>query len=72
MEFKDAIIEEAKARGMDVAEDAVITLIDILEHGYIRFALSTDDKKDDFGIPVVSAVATVLREKADVINGKEG
>lgn len=70
--IKDFIIEELKKQGMDVAEDAAISMVKSVLNIIPQVVAKTENKYDDLLIPVLGVVEKPIMDLLDKIDGKEG
>ena len=71
-ELIDAYLGRLKSRGVDIAEDAVIILIEETFQLADDVIVATENKYDDLARPFLPMAKNVALELADQIDGKQG
>jgi len=70
-ELKKMVVEELKKEGLDVAEEAAVSLVKALFRVIPKVVLATENKMDDLLIPVLAVVEPKIMELLDKIDGKD-
>lgn len=66
------LVEELKAKGLDVAEDAAAHVLDAVLNWFEASARLSKNKYDDLVIAIVPMLKEEVLKQIDKIDGKEG
>lgn len=69
---KQALIEELKVNGLDVAEELAKVLVEGVLSWVEKSVVLSESKYDDFAIPVIAALKPFVLKEIDKIDQKEG
>lgn len=69
---KQALIEELKVNGLDVAEELAKVLVEGVLSWVEKSVVLSKNKYKDFAIPVISALKPFVLKEIDKIDQKEG
>lgn len=69
---KQALIEELKVNGLDVAEELAKVLVEGVLSWVEKSVVLSENKYDDFAIPVIAALKPFVLKEIDKIDQKEG
>lgn len=72
MDFKQELIDELKKRGLNVAEDLAMEVIEVVFTVGEKAIVASENKYDDFLLAVLPQAKKMLMDLADEIDGKEG
>lgn len=68
---KKILVEELKAAGLDIAEDAALAAAKAVLKAVPKIVAATENKFDDLVVPVLSVLEPKLFELIDKIDGKK-
>lgn len=71
-ELKKEFKEMAKAKGLDMAEDALKELLELALEMLPKLAAKTDNKIDDMVVPLLAMIKPQLLVMIDKLDGEEG
>lgn len=69
-ELLKQIKDEAAQKGLHIAEEAIIQLLDVLESVISKYVQESENKFDDLALPFLPMVFGLLKAQADKIDGK--
>ena len=72
MDLKKKVVEKLKAKGMDIAEDLAMDVIDVAFEVAEEAIKESENKYDDMLLPAMPLAKSKLHELADKIDGEEG
>lgn len=70
-ELKEELKGEAKAVGLDLAEDSVEKVVEFIFAAFPKIAAATDNKVDDSIVPFLALAKPMIMDLVDKIDGKE-
>jgi hypothetical protein len=70
-EIKKELVDALKDNGLEVAEDAVLTLFKVVYPFITKFVLSTPNKLDDIVVVLLPVLEPIILDYIDKIDGKE-
>ena len=71
-ELKTELLAELKAKGIEIAEDALVDLVKIIFPFLTKLVIQTENKFDDLLVAVFPIIEKELLVQIDKIDGKEG
>lgn len=71
MDLKKELVEELKKKGINIAEDAVMHLIDAVFEIGERAVVASENKYDDLLLAAFPAGKKALKDLADKIDGEK-
>ena len=71
-ELKKMIVDELKSNGMEIAEDAAISVVKVIFAILPKIAVATENKWDDMMLPILGIVEPIIMKELDKIDGQEG
>lgn len=70
-ELKKEILEEAKAKGLDLAEDSIKAVVEFALAALEKVALKSENKIDDLVVSLLPILKPKLMELIDLIDGEK-
>jgi hypothetical protein len=70
-EIKKELVDALKDNGLEVAEDAVLTLFKVMYPFITRFVLATPNKLDDIVVVLLPVLEPIILDYIDKIDGKK-
>jgi hypothetical protein len=71
MDFKDQLLEELKGKGLNIAEDALASLVEAVFDAGVKYVQNTENKFDDLVIAAVPSVKGLLLAELDKLDGED-
>lgn len=71
-DIKKIIVEEFKAEGLEIAEDVAVRITKVAFRAIPKVVLATDNKVDDYLIPLLALVEKPVMTALDKIDGQQG
>ena len=71
-ELKKELLEEAKKKGLDIAEDGLKNLAEFVFDMLPKIAEKSENSYDDILVPMLMMVKPKVMELIDQIDGQEG
>jgi hypothetical protein len=72
MELHKVIFEKLKARGLNIAEEAVAELTKAVFEGIQEYVVASPNKYDDLALAVIPAVQAIILKEVDKIDNVVG
>ena len=66
------LVAKLKKNGLDVAEEAAKVVVDSVVEFLVEGAAESENKVDDFVVPLLLAAKPLVDREIDKINGREG
>ena len=71
-ELKKELVQDAKAKGLDIAEDSLKSLVEFAFDALPKIAAKTETKLDDMFVPVLALIKPTVMKLVDKLDGKAG
>ncbi len=65
------LMDELKAKGMDLAEDAAMVIYDSVDAWLMKSAAMSENKVDDLLLAILPVARTYVKEQIDKIDGEK-
>lgn len=70
-ELKKELVEALKENGLEIAEDAVLTLVKIIFPFLTKFVLATPNKLDDIIVVLLPVLEPIILDYIDKLDGEK-
>lgn len=70
LDVKKMFVAELKKEGLDIAEDAVMSVVKVVFRMLPSVFLATENKYDDLTIPFLGILRPIIENLVDKIDGK--
>lgn len=71
-DIKKILVEEFKAEGLEIAEDVAVRLVKVAFKALPKIVVATDNKVDDYILPLLALVEKPIMNALDKIDGHVG
>jgi hypothetical protein len=72
VDIKKIIVDEFKAEGLEIAEDVAVRLTKVAFRAIPKVVIETENKADDYLLPLLALVEKPVMAALDKIDGQEG
>lgn len=71
-DIKKILVEEFKAEGLEIAEDVAVRLVKVAFKAIPKIVVATENKVDDYILPLLALVEKPVMNALDKIDGHVG